>query len=106
GVIEFKLAKPRNKLNHEYHAKVGIFTDLEGNQISFDGSYNDSITGLHNYESIKIFRSWDSTKDYVQNEKERFEATWNNQDPNIETYAIPDAVKAKILKLREKTERP
>ncbi len=106
GVIEFKLAKPRNKLNHEYHAKVGIFTDLEGNQISFDGSYNDSITGLHNYESIKIFRSWDSTKDYVQNEKERFETAWNNQDPNIETYAIPEAVKAEILKLREKTERP
>src|SRR5688572_15274374 len=56
GIIEFKLAKPRNKLNHEYHAKVGIFTDAEGNKVSFDGSYNDSLTGLHNFESIKVFR--------------------------------------------------
>lgn len=106
GVIEFKLAKPRNKLDHEYHAKVGVFTDREGNKISFDGSYNDSITGLHNYESIKVFRSWDNTKGYVEHEVEHFEIIWNNQDPNIETYSIPEAVKAQILKLRENAERP
>lgn len=106
GIIDFKLAKPRNKLNHEYHAKVGIFTDNKGNRISFDGSYNDSITGLHNYESIKVFKSWDDTKGYVAHEAEHFEMVWNNLDPNIEVYEIPDAVKAHILKLRENFERP
>ncbi len=106
GVIEFKLAKPRNKLNHEYHAKVGIFTDSDGNKISFDGSYNDSVTGLHNYESIKVFRSWDTTRDYVEQEESLFDAIWNNQDPNIEVYEIPEAVKAQILELRENTGRP
>jgi len=35
-----------------------------------------------------------------------FEAIWNNQDPNIEVYEIPEAVKAQVLKLREKTDRP
>jgi superfamily II DNA or RNA helicase len=105
-VIEFKLAKPRNKLNHEYHAKVGVFTDSDGNKISFDGSYNDSVTGLHNFESIKVFRSWDSTRDYVEQEVSLFDAIWNNQDPNIEVYEIPEAVKAQILQLREKTDRP
>jgi len=105
-VIEFKLAKPRNKLNHEYHAKVGIFTDSHGNKISFDGSYNDSETGLHNFESIKVFRSWDTTTVYVEQEENLFDAIWNNQDPNIEVYEIPEAVKAQILKLREKTNRP
>jgi superfamily II DNA or RNA helicase len=105
-IIEFKLAKPRNKLNHEFHAKVGIFTDIEGNRISFDGSYNDSVTGLHNYESIKVFRSWDTTKDYVEQEESLFENIWNNQDPNIEVYEIPEAVKAQILQLRENTGRP
>ena len=105
-IIDFKLAKPRNKLNHEYHAKVGIFTDSSGNKISFDGSYNDSETGLHNYESIKVFRSWDTTNAYVEQEKNLFEAIWNNQDPNIEVYEIPEAVKAQVLKLREKTDRP
>ena len=105
-IIEFKLAKPRNKLNHEFHAKVGIFTDINGNRISFDGSYNDSVTGLHNYESIKVFRSWDTTKDYVEQEENLFENIWNNQDPNIEVYEIPEAVKAQILQLRENTGRP
>lgn len=105
-IIEFKLAKPRNKLNHEFHAKVGIFTDIKGNRISFDGSYNDSVTGLHNYESIKVFRSWDTTKDYVEQEETLFENIWNNQDPNIEVYEIPEAVKAKILELRENTGCP
>lgn len=106
GILEFKLAKPRNKLDHEYHAKVGIFTDTEENSISFDGSYNDSITGLHNFESIKVFRSWDSTREYVTQEKEWFENIWNNKDPNIETFDIPQAAKAHILRLRENTNRP
>lgn len=106
GIIEFKLAKPRNKLNHEYHAKTGIFTDIDGNKISFDGSYNDSITGLHNFESIKVFRSWDFTKGYVEQEQTLFDNIWNNEDPNIEIYDIPEAVKANILKLRDEFERP
>lgn len=106
GIIEFKFAKPKNKLNHEYHAKIGIFTDYQGNKISFDGSYNDSVTGLHNYESIKIFRSWDETSEYVAHESNLFEMIWNNQDPNIAVYEIPEAIKSQILELREEFERP
>jgi len=106
GIIEFKLAKPRNKLDHEFHAKIGVFADKEGNRISFDGSYNDSELGLHNYESIKVFRSWDLSKDYVEQEEMLFERIWNNKDPNIEVYDIPDAAKFQIVKLRENTERP
>ena len=60
GILSFKLALPRNKLEQgEFHDKFGIFTDIDGNQISFNGSYNDSIQGTRNYESIKIFRGWD-----------------------------------------------
>lgn len=105
-IIQFKIAKPRNKLTSEYHAKVGIFTDREGNSLSFDGSYNDSINGLFNFESIKVFRSWDQSFEYVEQEKELFEKIWSNKDPNIETFDIPDAVKANILKLHKSTERP
>lgn len=106
GIIQFKLAKPRNKLTSEFHAKVGIFTDLDGNSISFDGSYNDSINGLHNFESIKVFRSWDSTAEYVKHEKELFEQIWNNEDPNIQVFSIPDAIEQQILNLRDDIERP
>jgi hypothetical protein len=59
GILDFKLALPRNKLEQgEFHDKFGIFTDEVGNQVSFNGSYNDSVQGTRNYESIKIFCSW------------------------------------------------
>lgn len=58
-VITFKLALPFQKLDQgDFHDKFGIFTDIQGNQVSFNGSYNDSIQGTRNYESIKIFCSW------------------------------------------------
>ncbi|MBK8799635.1 MAG: DNA repair helicase, partial [Anaerolineales bacterium] len=60
GVLSFKLALPRGKLDDgDFHDKFGIFTDLAGDQVSFNGSYNDSIQGTRNYESIKVFRSWE-----------------------------------------------
>lgn len=105
-IIDFKLAKPRNKLNHEFHAQVGICADNRGNQISFDGSYNDSEIGLHNYEALKVFRSWDGTKSYVEQEEQLFVCIWNNDDPNIEVYDAPNVVKSHILELREANERP
>jgi superfamily II DNA or RNA helicase len=106
GIIDFRLAKPRNKLSHEYHAKVGIFTDKDGNRLSFDGSYNDSVTGLHNFESLKVFRSWDESHFYVEQECVLFEKIWEGEDPNIEVFEIPEAARASILKLRENSERP
>ena len=58
-VLTFKLALPRKKLDRgDFHDKFGVFTDGEGNQISFNGSYNDGIQGTRNYESIKVFCSW------------------------------------------------
>jgi superfamily II DNA or RNA helicase len=106
GIIDFKLAKPINKLNNEFHAKIGIFTDNEGNSISFDGSYNDSAYGLENYESIKVFKSWDGTADYVAQEIEQFNRIWNNQDPNIAVFDIPSASKDDIVKIVRNEPRP
>jgi hypothetical protein len=50
-IITFKLALPHGKLDQgDFHDKFGIFTDSQGNQVSFNGSYNDSIQGTRNYE--------------------------------------------------------
>jgi hypothetical protein len=57
SVIDFRLAVPQDKLEQgNFHDKFGIFTDADGNSVSFNGSYNDSIQGLRNYESIKMLR--------------------------------------------------
>lgn len=107
GILEFKLAIPRVKLEQgNFHAKFGIFTDAEGNQVSFNGSYNDSIQGTYNYESIKIFCSWKRMlADAVSDDAKRFENLWSDYDPNVQIYDLPTAMREKIIQLRS-TERP
>lgn len=101
-ILDFRLALPRNKLQGgEFHDKFGIFTDGDGNRVSFNGSYNESIQGTRNYESIRIFTSWNSAyAPLVQADYERFDRLWNNLDPNVQVYTLPDAARASILKLR------
>lgn len=107
GILDFRLALPRNKLERgDFHDKFGIFTDADGNQVSFNGSYNDSIQGTRNYESIKIFHSWHSSlAPLVQADAERFERLWNNFDPNVQVFDLPEAAHARIVRLRRQ-ERP
>ncbi len=101
-VITFKLALPHNKLERgDFHDKFGIFTDAEGNQISFNGSYNDSIQGLRNYESIKVFCSWHiAFAPLVRADAERFDRLWRKKDANVRVYDLPDAAREQILTLR------
>jgi superfamily II DNA or RNA helicase len=101
-IITFKLALPRNKLEQgNFHDKFGIFTDTDGNKISFNGSYNDSIQGMRNYESIKVFRSWEASfTPLVEAEAKRFDKLWNNFDPNVRVFDMPEAAREQILQLR------
>lgn len=105
GVLDFKLALPRNKLHGgEFHDKFGIFTDANGNQISFNGSYNDSLQGTRNYESIKVFWSWESAyTHWVQDDSARFENLWLNRDKNVEVFDLPKAAIEQIIRLRPPT---
>jgi len=107
GILDFRLAVPREKLaGGEFHDKFGIFTDSEGNRVSFNGSYNDSIQGSRNYESIKVFCEWESAfAPLVDADARRFEKLWNNEDPNVRIYPLPEAAREQILKLRP-TDRP
>lgn len=106
-ILDFKLAIPRNKLaGGEFHDKFGVFTDHDHNQVSFNGSYNESEQGTRNYESIKVFCSWqDSFAPLVAADTQRFERLWNNLDENVQVFNLPDAARARILKLRT-GERP
>jgi superfamily II DNA or RNA helicase len=102
-VLTFKLALPRNKLERgNFHDKFGIFTDAEGNQVSFNGSHNDSVQDMRSYESIKIFCSWKA--DFallVQADAQRFERLWNNLDPNVRIFDFPTDAYEQIVRLHE-----
>lgn len=106
-ILMFKLALPRNKLERgDFHDKFGIFADTNGNRISFNGSYNDSVQGTRNYESIKVFCSWNPAfAPIVQADGARFELLWENLDPNVRVFDIPEAAREQILQLRT-GERP
>lgn len=106
-ILTFKLALPYNKLEGgDFHDKFGVFTDAEGNQVSFNGSYNESIQGTRNYESIKIFCSWEQPfAPLVQSDIQRFERLWNDEDPNVRVFDLPEAARKQILQLR-KGKRP
>jgi superfamily II DNA or RNA helicase len=106
GILDFRLAVPANGLSGEFHAKFGVFTDSDGNCISFEGSYNDSIQGTRNYESLKIFCSWhEHQTEIVQHDAQRFDRLWCNEDPNVYVYDLPEAARQQILQLRTR-ERP
>lgn len=100
GIIDMRFAIPCEKLEEgDFHDKFGIF--YKGNDaLSFSGSINDSKHGFQNYESIKVFKTWAGTQEYVDADTARFEKIWNRKDRNLKIFTIPQAVKTKIFELR------
>lgn len=100
GIIDMRFAIPCAKLEEgDFHDKFGIF--YKGNDaLSFSGSINDSKHGFQNYESIKVFKTWAGTQEYVDADTVRFEKIWNRKDRNLKIFTIPQAVKNKIFELR------
>lgn len=87
--------------NHIFHEKVGIFTDVTGNQLAFNGSNNESVSGWGgNVESFHVFCGWEEGRDLerVQEEILRFEQLWHNQMPYVKVFEVPEAVQQKLLR--------
>lgn len=76
-----------------FHEKIGIFSDLNGDFMTFSGSPNETVSGatLHS-ESFPLFRSWiDATqKAYAESERARFEDLWNQRIPTIRTWSATE----------------
>lgn len=100
-ILVFKLALPQNKLSGDFHDKFGIYTDAEGDCVSFNGSPNESIQGTQNYESNRIFKSWEPAfGPLVEADIKRFERLWENEDPNVRVFDLPEAGREQIVRLR------
>lgn len=107
-IVHIRLAIPRGKLNGgDFHDKFGIFTDADGNQVAFSGSYNETVKGVLNYESIKTFPSWKAQfHSIVESEVKRFERLWDDKDPNVKVFTVPESIKEDIVRLRKDKPRP
>lgn len=103
GVIDIRLALPTGSLDKgDFHDKFGIFTDSHGNQLSFNGSYNDSQHADLNYESIKTFKSWvPELEHFVAEDQARFDRLWSGSDPRVRIYNLPAAIRDKIVKFKD-----
>ena len=100
GIIDMKFAIPCIRLEEgDFHDKFGVFYNEE-EALSFSGSINDSKHGFQNYESIKVFKTWSGTREYVEADILRFEKIWGCKDKNLKIYTIPNAVKEQIFQLR------
>ncbi len=101
GLLEFRIALPVGELEGDFHDKFGIFRDEYGQRVSFLGSYNDTVKGLRNYESIRIFLSWDpNMADAVSEDEQRFARIWLGREHNLRVYPLPEAIREGILALR------
>ena len=88
-----------------YHEKIGIFTDSHGNHVAFAGSANETSGGLvDNFESIKVFWSWDDPHGRVAEELDNFAALWENRTPGLRVLEFTEV--ARDLLQRYRANRP
>ena len=110
GSLEIRLAlraNDRGRLTRGiYHEKIGIFSDADGNHIAFAGSANETVGGLvDNFESIKVFWSWDDIQKRTNEEIQNFEALWTDQTPGLRIIDFTE-ISRELLKPYQLNHRP
>lgn len=79
GILEIKFAVPRQGNNGIFHAKIGFFRDLEGTEIAFSGSYNQTAGANTNWERIEIYQSKSEPK-RVNDIIQEWNRLWDDKD--------------------------
>ena len=108
GLLDFKIALPSFGKSNKfglYHEKMGIFTDKEGNVLTFSGSINESRSAyLDNFESFDVQFSWEDgrSKELAMIKANEFQEMWNCKNKSLEIINIPSAIKEKLLQYKPK----
>ncbi len=102
GTLDIKIAVANSA--GLYHDKLGILEDFDGNVMAFFGSANSSINGYqNNYEKIRVVKSWVVPEQAsIADEREEFNALWNDTNPYVKVYSYKESARAQILKVIEK----
>ena len=101
GLVDIKIGFTHSGL---FHAKFGIFRDVNDNIIYFSGSLNETEAGLkNNYEEITVLKSWQATDLELREKINYFDRLWNEKVNNgmIFVKSIDEIVKSKIIKYNE-----
>ncbi len=98
-VLDIKIAV--TKAVGDYHDKLGILEDFDGNVIVFYGSPNSSLNGYQdNYEKIRLVKSWeDSQTASITDEQKEFASLWNGTNPYVSIYEYKESAQKHILQV-------
>ena len=101
-ILDIKIAVPHTL--GQYHDKLGILEDFDGNKIAFYGSSNSSKNGYHdNYEKIRLSKSWtESGLEAVEDEEDEFDSLWNNTNEFVKVYEYRESAKKQILEVNNR----
>ena len=96
-VIDIRIAF-RPGVTGIYHDKVGLFSDSNGERVSFDGSANESWSAWSewgNYEAFHVFCEWIDAK-RVAADAETFARLWGNVEPGLEVIPFPEVARERL----------
>lgn len=103
GRLEIKFAFRRSGM---YHEKIGIIYDSHGDAVVFQGSANETPSGMFehlNAESISVYNSWepDLFDAYGRVYQDGFEKLWNNEQKNTFVVNIGSEFYSEVSKYVE-----
>lgn len=97
GQLDIRVAYKANERGI-FHTKVGIFKDLNGDAISFEGSPNETFMAWsHNEERFKTFKSWlPGGNEQVEDDQSYFNELWEGERPSIFVRPLSDIARAEL----------
>ncbi len=103
GRLEIKFAFRKSGM---YHEKIGIVYDKSANAVVFQGSANETPSGMFehlNAESVSVYKSWESDlfEAYGTVYQKGFDKLWNSQQKDTFTIDIGSDFYAKVSKYVE-----
>lgn len=105
GFLEMKFVVCTN-VRGNYHDKIAVFKDGDGDQICLHGSLNDSLQATFNGECVSVFKGWiPGQAEYLDTHYENLCDLYNNKNSYFEVYNIPNVLKLELSKYKT-NERP
>lgn len=90
-----------------YHEKIGVFSDLADNHVSFSGSSNETAGGLiDNFESIEVFCSWKDPDGRVQAKINDFESLWSDATRGLKVLDFSSVSRDLLERYRDPARPP
>lgn len=108
GLLDMRIAIPTAKLSGDFHIKIGVFQDPQGDYIAFNGSPNETIGGFQNFEKLHIHLGWTNDRDaqHARSIAQTFDRLWDKHDPNVRCFELPTAIQKRLVRFTKKTTRP